>query len=399
MKRKSVYSKKRKKTGFFSKHSPIDKTLLILIFSILIFGLVMIYDATIILAQDIYQSPYRFVLLQLIWITVGLLGFYFFSVVNLEHLRKVSKYFFYITIFFLVVLALFGLKSCENDILFAPCLNGANRWFYFNPPPLPQFPIMGSLGFQPSELAKFVLVLFLADILADSVTNKNRPFTKYLGVTGLVSFLILMQPNMSTAALIFITGTIMYFSSGAKLKPLLISIPVFGFLGAVLMMSSSYRRQRLITFITQGIGSDLSTGYHIKQIQIALGSGGFFGIGLGQSRQKFQYLPEVFADSIFAIIGEELGFLGTSIIILLFFALLYKGYDIAKNTNDLYYKLLAVGVTSWLGIQFFVNVAAMTKIIPLTGIPLPLVSYGGSSLIFILAGLGVLANISRKSIK
>jgi cell division protein FtsW len=161
------------------------------------------------------------------------------------------------------------------------------------------------------------------------------------------------------------------------------------------MISSAYRRQRLFTFLSNGGGQDLSSGYHIKQILIALGSGGFLGVGFGQSRQKFQYLPEVFADSIFAIIGEELGFVGTTFLVLLFAALIYKGYRIALASTDMFSRLLAVGITTWLALQFFVNVGAMTKIIPLTGIPLPLISYGGSSLVFMLIGLGLLANVSR----
>ena len=204
---------------------------------------------------------------------------------------------------------------------------------------------------------------------------------------------------MSTAALIFLIGLAMYFVSGAKLLPLLVSLPVLVVTGIGFILSSSYRRDRLLTFLNPGESGELSLGYHIKQIQIALGSGGWFGLGFGQSRQKFQYLPEVASDSIFAIIGEEFGFIGTTMFVVLFSYFIFKGFTIAKESTNLLGRLLATGVTTWVAFQFFINVAAMTRIIPLTGVPLPLVSYGGSSLVFSLMGLGILANISARNSK
>ena len=200
---------------------------------------------------------------------------------------------------------------------------------------------------------------------------------------------------MSTAAMVFALGTIIYFVSGAPIKPLLILIPVVTLLVAGVIFISPYRRQRLITLLS---GSDEDTSsYHIKQALVALGSGGITGVGLGQSKQKFQYLPEVASDSIFAIIGEELGFIGTSFLVLAFLYFVYLGFLISRDAPDLLGKLLGIGVSSWIGIQFFINVAAMTKIIPLTGVPIPLISYGGSSMVFSLMGLGILANISKES--
>jgi cell division protein FtsW len=189
----------------------------------------------------------------------------------------------------------------------------------------------------------------------------------------------------------------MFFVSGASLKPLFALLPFLFLSGVGFILSSDYRKARLLTFLNPTESGDLSLGYHIKQIQIALGSGGWFGLGFGQSRQKFQYLPEVASDSIFAVIGEEFGFIGATLFILLFSFFIYKGIQIAKDTPSLLGKLLATGVTTWMAAQFFVNVAAMIHIIPLTGIPLPLVSYGGSSLVFSLMGLGLLANISARS--
>lgn len=387
-KRAPVHDKKR-------DHRP-DKGLLILVGIFLLFGLIIIYDTTAILAQDIYGNSYRFVMMQLAWMIAGLSAFTFFARVNLEFLKKISVALFIASVAFLAILAIFGAMPCSANFIFAPCINGANRWFYVNPPPLPAIPVVGILGFQPSEFAKLALILFLASVLEKNMKLKKDPFWAFVKVAGIVSGLILFQPNMSTATLIFFVAAAMYFASGASLRPLLYSTPVFALFGVFVMVFSPHSRQRILTFMSLGQGADQTTGYHIKQILIALGSGGLWGVGFGQSRQKFQYLPEVFADSIFAIIGEELGFLGTTFLIILFTLLIYKGYSIAKDTPSLYGKLLAVGVTTWIAIQSFVNIGAMTKIIPLTGIPLPLISYGGSSLVFILMGLGVLANVSRK---
>ncbi len=384
---------------FLTLVKEIDRGLLFLVFGFLLFGLIIIHDSTAVLSQDIYGFAYRFVLLQLAWMLIGLVGFFTFAFVDLAVLKRYATSLFAVTIAILTLLALFGVLPCNLNFILAPCINGANRWFYINPPPLPSLPLVGILGFQPSELSKFTLIIFLAALLEKTIRSKPKgyeAFRNYLVVTGLVAFLILLQPNLSTAGLLFLIGTAMYFATNESLKPLLASIPVFISTFIVFMISSSYRRDRLLTFLSlRDNTGDLEKGYHIRQIQIALGSGGLFGLGFGQSRQKFLYLPEVFADSIFAIIGEELGFVGTGLLVLAFCTFVYKGYSISKKADDIFSRLISTGVTTWVGLQFFVNVAAMLRLIPLTGIPLPLISYGGSSLIFILSGLGLLANVSR----
>ena len=371
-----------------------DKSLLGIIAALLIFGVMMVYDATAVYSQDLFGGAYRFVILQIVWVVLGLLGFLFFYKHDYRKISRVAYPLFGASMLLLVILALIGFLHCSVNVAFAPCVNGANRWLYVNPAPLPKIPLLGVLGFQPSELVKLALILYLAVQL--SKKQKNAFFV-YFVVSALTAFLVLLQPNMSTAVLIFLVGSLMYFSSGAALRPLLVVFPLLGAIGGLAMMLSPYRRERFFTFLGNDQNGDLSIGYHIKQILIALGAGGVFGLGFGQSRQKFQYLPETSADSIFAIIGEELGFVGTTLVILAFSLLIYKGYKIAKEAPDLLGRLLAVGITSWLGIQFFVNIAAMTKLIPLTGVPIPLISYGGSSMVFSLAGLGILANINKQT--
>jgi cell division protein FtsW len=380
-----------------------DKPLLLIIGIILIFGIVMIYDATVIYAQHTFGGPYRFVLLHIAWVFVGLLGFWFFYNYNYKKLDRIAYPLFVLTLVLLALLSFFGvltsfgLFECNSSFGFVACINGVYRWFYVNPQPLAKIPFFGSVGFQPSELAKLSIILYLSIQLSK---NKNKGFNSFLVyiVTSLgVAFLILLQPSMSTAALIFFIGSLIYFSSGSSLLQLFITFPILGVLGTLSILASEYRRERLLTLLGFSEGIDLSSGYHIKQILIALGSGGFAGLGFGQSRQKYQYLPEVFADSIFAIIGEELGFLGTTLIVILFSFFMYKGYLVARSSSQLLGRLLAVGITSWIGLQFFINVAAMVELLPLTGMPIPLISYGGSSMVFTLMGLGILANISKYS--
>lgn len=355
----------------------------------------MIYDATSIYSSEVYGSSHKFVLLQLGWILVGLLGFLLFFLLDYRKISAVAYSLFFVSLCFLVFLAVVSLLPCNSGISFTPCINGANRWIFFNPAPLPQIPFLGVLGFQPAELAKLSLILYLAFQIALKA-RKEDSFWVYFIASGLFSFLVLLQPNMSTAMMIFLIGSIIYFSSGFTLKPLFLVGPLLVVLTIAVILVSPYRRMRLTTFLT-GEGRESSEGYHAKQITIALGSGGFSGVGFGQSRQKYQYLPEVASDSIFAIIGEELGFIGTTFVLMFFSYFLYLGFLTVRNAPDLLGRLLAVGITSWMGLQFFVNAAAMTKIIPLTGVPMPLISYGGSSMVFSLMGLGILANISKQS--
>lgn len=377
----------------------VDRTFLILLGILLVFGVLMIYNATGVYAQGTFGGAYRFVLLQLGWLGIGLLGFYAFFRFDYERLRNLSLPLYMVAFLFLILLALVSIfADCETtNFVFAPCINGAYRWLYLNPAPFPELPLLGIIGFQPSEFAKLALIVYLAVVLEKSINERGDSFMVFAIVTGLTSGLVLLQPSMSTAALISLIGISMFFVSGASLKPLFALLPFLFLSGVGFILSSDYRKARLLTFLNPTESGDLSLGYHIKQIQIALGSGGWFGLGFGQSRQKFQYLPEVASDSIFAVIGEEFGFIGATLFILLFSFFIYKGIQIAKDTPSLLGKLLATGVTTWMAAQFFVNVAAMIHIIPLTGIPLPLVSYGGSSLVFSLMGLGLLANISARS--
>jgi cell division protein FtsW len=396
MKKKPVHRLiKKERSGKY------DRIFVALVFTLVGFGILMIYNSTIIHSQNIYGNAYRFVLLHIGWVLMAILAFIVFLNIDYKRLRYFSYTLFGTSIMMLVILALLGLIPCESSVSFAPCINGANRWLYLNPPPLPELPLIGVVGFQPSELAKLALILYLSFQLFKIVQEKENTFWVYLISSCLVAFLVLIQPNMSTAVMLFMIGTIIYFASGSPFKKLLIMAPIVLLFGLGFVLSSPYRRERFLTWGNENNLSgveQLESSYHINQISIALGSGGFSGLGFGKSRQKYQYLPEVASDSIFAIIGEEFGFIGTLVLTTVFLFFLYKGFMISIRSQDVLGKMISTGIISWIGIQFLVNVAAMSRIIPLTGVPIPLISYGGSSLIFSMIGLGIVANISRKSL-
>lgn len=380
------------------------KRFYLLIGFFLLFGLFLIYNATAYYAQTVFLNPFRFVYLQLMWVILGILLFIFFSNYDYHKLKLFTSLFFLSSLMFLILLGFSGLFLCrfpeDEGTIFIPCINGASRWFYFNPSPLPQIPMVGVLGFQPAELAKLSLILYLAMQLnkfSETKRGNKDSFLVFIVTTLIFSSLLLLQPNMSTAVLIVLIAFTMYFISGLSLKPLIVASPFLIGSGLLLMLSSGYRRQRFLTLLGLDSQQDTDYGYHIKQVMIALGSGGMFGLGFGQSRQKYQYLPEISSDSIFAIIGEEFGFIGSVVVIALFGYFIFLGLGIAKDACDNLGRLLAGGIVSWIAMQFFINIAAMTKLIPLTGMPIPLISYGGSSVVFSLIGLGILSNVHRQS--
>lgn len=363
----------------------------------LIFGIVMVADATSVHSSNLYGSPLKFAFLQFVWVAVGLVLYTYFYKTDLYRVKKLAFPLLVISSLSLGILAL--IRVFDIDTAFSPLINGAHRWLYLNPAPLPKIPFLGVLGFQPSELAKLALILYLGFQLEKSEkVDKEAPFRVYLITTAIISGLILLQPNMSTAAITFLMATSMYFVSGFDLKKLFVLLPVLAVLGLVFVLASPYRRLRLMTLLSNNQAEDQkSSSYHINQVSISLGTGGLFGVGFGQSKQKYQYLPEVASDSIFAIIGEEFGFVGTAIFVAIFAYFIFYGIRLSYKCTELSPKLISIGITSWIALQFFVNVGAMVKLIPLTGVPIPLVSYGGSSMVFTLSALGILANIEKNN--
>ncbi|QDR80384.1 stage V sporulation protein E [Sporomusa termitida] len=354
-----------------------DYVIFFAIIGLLGFGIVMVYSSSAVSAYVNYNDSYYFLKRQMIWATLGLLAMLFTMNVDYHAWRTLAKPAMLVTLVLLVLVLIPGLGKV---------VNGARRWLGF-----------GSLYLQPSEIAKLAMVLFTANSLAKS-QDKISSFTKgvvpQLTMLLVVFGLILKEPDLGTALVIGGTVFILLFAAGAKLSHLgsLGALGVAGIIGAILV--EPYRLKRLLAF-SDPWADPLNSGYHIIQSLYAIGSGGLFGVGLGRSREKFLYLPEPHTDFIFAILGEELGFIGTVTVIILFFLLAWRGYKIAISAPDIFGSLLAGGITSIIVLQALMNIAVVTASMPVTGIPLPFISFGGSALIFTLAGVGILLNISR----
>lgn len=353
----------------FTKPKKPDFSLFILVLVLTFFGIVMVYSASVFEAWQIYADKYHFLKAQLLWFGIGLLGLFIMTFIPLNLIKKTAGVFFSLTLALLVIVLIPGIG---NSTL------GARRWINIS-----------GFGLQPTELAKLSLSIYLSAWLI-----KHRPFWSYLIILGLVLGLIMLQPDLGTAIIIIFSSVMVYYVSGANWF-YLFAVGIFSSLsGLALILTSTYRKARLLTFLNP-TQDPLGTSYHIRQALITIGSGGIFGLGLGQSRQKYQFLPQVTTDSIFAVIAEELGFIGAALLIVLFSVLVFKAFKIARMAVDDFSRLLATAIASWLAIQITVNLAAMLALIPLTGVPLPFISYGGSSLIVNLAAVGLLLNISR----
>lgn len=346
-----------------------DRYVLIFTFALCLFGLTMIFDASSISALRDFGNKFYYLEHQLQWFGIGTLSFLFFSGFDYKKLRKFALPAFLISLIFLVLVLIPGLN---REIY------GGKRWLQ-----------LGPIGFQPAELTKLTLIVYLSTLF-----EKKKEFLPFLSLVGVILGLLLLEPDLGTAVIIIATAVCLFFVSGAGLKELSIMGIASFLLAPVLVLFSPYRRERLFTFLNNSFDVQDSS-YHVRQILIALGSGGIFGRGLGQSRQKFLFLPEASTDSIFAVIAEEFGFLGASFFISIFVFLFLKCLKMACRSKDIFGRLLVVGIIFCIGIQTLVNLAAMVSLVPLTGVPLPFISYGGSSLLISLTGMGIVYNISK----
>lgn len=371
MRRKS--SLKRKKLSDISFKPSFDKTLFYLIITLVTLGLVFVADISAPQALNFFNDKFYFFKQQIVWAVIGIIALLIISKIHYSFWKKLAVPLFFFSVFLLLIVLIPGLSLK---------LLGARRWIS-----------IGFVNFQPSEIIKLTLALYLAKVSESS----KKPIAYFLPL-ALVCGLIMLQPDLGTTLVVGIIGITQIFVAG---------VPILYFLGslaagiaavAILIISSPYRRDRLLTFLK--VTSDpLGKDYHIRQILLALGSGGLFGLGLGQSRQKYLFLPEAATDSIFAAISEEIGFVGSMLLISIFVFFVLKAFKIAANAPDQFSKILAVGITAWIGGQVLLNISSMTALTPLTGIPLPFFSYGGTSLLMILASCGILLNISKYETK
>lgn len=359
-----------------------DKIFALLFAGLLVFGLLMLASASWPLGFDrFYGNGYYFLVHQLLFgILPGAVGFLVAYFVPHEWYRKVALPMLAISLLLLVIVFIPGL-GME--------IKGSRSWID-----------LGLFSFQPSELVKFTFLVYLAAWLEGSMGKNVRDMTKglapFLVVLGVIMLLLLLQPDTGSMGIIVMMALAVYFVAGAPMK----YFAFFGVAGAALLWLlftvSPYRAERLTAFLHPELDKQ-GSGYQINQALLAIGSGGVLGRGYGHSLQKFQYLPEVAGDSIFAVIAEELGFVLTSAFVVLYVAMLFRGLVIAERAPDAFGTYLVVGVMAWLGIQAFVNIGAMVALLPLTGVPLPFVSYGGTALAISMAAVGVVLNVSKSS--
>ncbi|MBT3230944.1 putative lipid II flippase FtsW [Candidatus Uhrbacteria bacterium] len=259
---------------------------------------------------------------------------------------------------------------------------------------------IGGFSFQPAEIVKLTFLLYLCAWMAERAGSKLQDFSEglvpFLTIMGVITFLILMQPDLGTLSIIGAMAFIIFFVAGGSIKHI-VGIGVAGSVGLYAMiMSSPYRVERFTTFLHPELDPQ-GVGYQINQALLAIGSGGMFGRGYGHSLQKFQYLPEVIGDSIFAVMAEELGFFLTVAFVALFVAMVLRGFWLSQRVENKFGRFLIIGIVSWFGIQAFVNIGAMVAILPITGVPLPFLSYGGTAMVVSLAAAGVVLNISKSA--
>lgn len=342
-------------------------------------GLVMIFSSSAYTSIELRGDGYYFLKRQAFWAVLGLISMIFFANFDYWKLKKFARLALIINF---VLLGLVFIPGVGVE------LSGAARWIG-----------IGGYTVQPSEFTKLALILFTAAFLSQRNIEVRNFWTGVLPpliFMGASFLMILKQPDLGTAVAIAGTVVVILFAAGMDWKHIFLlgvtGLPLLGYLA----LAEDYRRRRFLAFLDPW-QDRLDTGYHIIQSLYALGPGRLFGVGLGRSRQKFFYLPEPHSDFIFAMIGEELGFIGGVTVILLFFLLIWRGFKLALMAPDMFGSLLAAGIISMIAIQVVINIGVVTGSLPVTGINLPLISAGGSSLFFTLSSIGVLLNISKYS--
>ena len=362
-----------------SRKMSVDMTLLVLTMVLVGIGVVMIYSASYTVAGEKFGSPSFFVVRHLIRLGMGIMCLYITMNIDYHKWAKVDK------ILLLIGIAALAFLLVNKGVA---SVNGAKRWIRF-----------AGFSFQPSEFIKLVLVIFMARSLSekqDKLSVFSEGLLPHLAIVGLVAGLIAAEPNFSTALVVSVIIVGMIFVAGARLSHLsLIGVSLLPVI-YILLLRAPYRRARLLAFFDSG-NHLKDIGYQAYQAIIGLGAGGLFGSGLGQSRQKLFYLPEPYTDFVFAVLGEEMGFIGAIVVLALFAFFIWRGMKISLSAPDVYGYLLGFGITTMLMVYVLFHIGVATSLLPTTGIPMPFISYGGMSLIFTMAAVGILLNISGQS--
>lgn len=354
-----------------------DRFFLVVIAALAFSGLFFLSSASVAFSHRLYGTISYIAFRQALSLCIGAGLFFFIQLLPLTFWKRVALPFLLFSLLLLIAVLSpnVGLE-----------LQGARRWIH-----------VAFFTFQPSEVAKLGLILFLAwwfDRQKDKVSSYRYGLIPFIGIISLVGILVVLEPDLGTLGVIVGTVFLMFFVGGGKVSHIAVLL-LIGIVALVILAHlAPYRLDRLTVFLNpetdpQGIG------YQARQAGIAIGSGGFWGVGYGASREKYDYIPEPIGDSIFAIVAEEFGFLGAGILIILFLLLLWRCIVIARSTSDVFSKLLVTGIASSILFQAFINIAAISGLMPLTGIPLPFISYGGTALIITFLGLGIIYRVAK----
>lgn len=344
-------------------------------------GIVMIYSSSAVYAYDKFNDNFFFLKRHLVSLSLGTVLALFFMTVNLDLLRSHSKKLIFGSLLLLLLVLIPGIGLS---------IGGARRWIK-----------IGIINFQPVELVKPFFLLYLADFLDRKSLKGNSFFDVYLpalSVICMVCGLVLLQPDLGSAVMLAVIGLAILYAYGARMKHLFYTFVAGLPLVCALVLSSPYRFARILAFLDPW-KDPKGTGFQMIQSFIALGSGGLLGVGLGNSRQKLFYLPESYTDFIFSILGEELGFLGAMLIVGLFVILVWKGMTIAFKKESGFSRLLALSISSMIGLEAIINIGVATGALPTKGLPLPFLSYGGSSLVIHMVLIAILLNLARDNVR
>lgn len=349
--------------------------LFFLIFSLIFIGIFFISISSLSEANSTIGDKFFFFKKQLFWLGAGTVALVFFSKMKIETVKKFSVHLYFFSLFLLLLVLFPGLS---NETL------GARRWLN-----------LGLFSIQPSEILKFTSVIYFSYLFSQDKNRNIKSLILYLGIPFL---LIILEPNLSTAFLISTIIISIYFLSGGKIHSLSTLGLIVIIVSFILILISPYRLSRFKTFINiQNNENQSASSYHSNQIILAIGSGGIFGKGFANSDQKYKFLPKISTDSILAVIGEETGFIGISAIIFIYIFLISYLFKISKIIAPVnsFQSLLVSGIACWISYQTLINIAAIVALIPLTGVPLPFISYGGSSLLTLFSAIGLVRNIEK----
>ncbi len=357
----------------------IDYKFLGIFGAIVLIGLAVLASASAVEGVERFDDGYYFLKHQLVnGVLPGIVLFFIFSKIDYRLIKKVAPIALGITVFFLVLVLIPGIGVS---------FGGARRWIN----------VFGLFNFQPSEIIKISFLVYLASWLSakQSEIKKTKDiFITFVFLLGIVSMLLLMEPDLGTLSVIIAFSFIMYFIAGGKLSHIGIFLGILAIGLTLMILIEPYRFDRFSVFLHPELDPK-GIGYHVNQAMMAVGSGGIFGLGYGHSRQKYNFLPEVTSDSIFAIMAEELGLIVVIGILFLFLNFLLRGINIARSAHDDFGKLLGAGIAAWIGYQTLAHIGANIALVPLTGVPMPFFSYGGTALASLFAAIGIMANISK----